>query len=478
MARLVTKFKYMKPGARHGAGGYARYIATREGVEKLDESYRLSPAGKNQRQLIERLLRDFPDAKDMLEYEDYQMTPSMGNASDLIERVLEDNAGRIMTRKTYADYIATRPRAERLGAHGLFTDDGVLVELSKVSEALNRHTGNVWTAIISLRREDAERLGFNTGARWRDMLRTQTQALAENLKIPLDHLKWFAAFHNESHHPHVHLIAYSMVENEGYLTRQGVANLRSSFAKDIFAQDLLCSYERQTERRDALRGESRKLVAQFIDQINCGANPDPIIEQLLRELAVRLSRTSGKKVYGYLKADVKGIVDAIVDRLASDERIAALYDLWYREKEEALRVYTEELPKRLPLSRNPDFKSIRNAVIAEALHISGEPEMLDPKGQEVGDPTQGPADNGNETTENPEAYRDSQEGRTNSQAITPEHVAASRDGLIAPGAMRLLQQLARLFQYRMQGPENQDLTDRKLKREIDRKKQAHGLKHG
>ena len=196
MAKLVTKFKYLKPGARSGAGRYVKYIATREGVEKIDESKRLLPCTKKQQHLIQRILKDFPDTKGMLEYEDYMADQTMGNASEFITRALEENRDEMEERKTYADYIATRPGAERFGSHGLFTTDGIHVNLKQVSEELNAYEGNVWTIIISLRRPDAERLGFNTGSRWRDMLRTQAEALSTALNIPLTNLKWFAAFHN------------------------------------------------------------------------------------------------------------------------------------------------------------------------------------------------------------------------------------------------------------------------------------------
>ena len=252
MARLITKFKYLKPDERNHFGGYAEYIATREGVEKIDESKRNAPATTKQKQLIKKILSDFSDSKSSLEYEDYLKDKTVGVASEFITRVLEENADEMMHTKTYADYIATRPRAERFGSHGLFTDDGVAVDLKKVSDELNAHTGNVWTVIVSLRREDAERLGFDNGSRWRDMLRSQAQTLSENLRIPMSNLRWFAAFHNESHHPHIHLIVYSTNPNEGYLSEKGVMALRSSFAKDIFAQDLLCEYKKQTEHRDAL----------------------------------------------------------------------------------------------------------------------------------------------------------------------------------------------------------------------------------
>ncbi len=369
MAKLITKFKYLKPNARQSVGGYARYIATREGVEKIDESFKLEPASRKQEQLIQKLLHDFPDSKEMLEYEDYKAAPTKGNASEFITRALEDNAYEVMQTKTYADYIATRPRAQRFGTHGLFTDDGVTVKLGEVSDDLNSYGGNVWTVIISLRREDAERLGFNTGERWRDMLRTQTEALARNFKIPMEQLKWYGAFHNESHHPHVHLMVYADEGVKPYLSKQGVMHLRSAFAKDIFAQDLLCVYEKQTEHRDDLRLQSRELVQAIVAKINAGTYDNPKVEGLLTELADRLSKTSGKKQYGYLKADVKALVNGIVSELAADERIAALYDLWYQQREAVIRTYTEELPERVPLVDNPEFKAIKNAVIQEAMNI-------------------------------------------------------------------------------------------------------------
>ena len=370
MARLVTKFKYLKPNKKVSAGGYAKYIATREGVEKIDSSQKFAPTTAKQRNLIEKILKDFPDSKDMFEYTDYLEKQNVGSASDFISRVMEDYAYEISGRKAYADYIATRPRAERFDSHGLFTDDGVQVQLSKVTEELDKHKGNIWTAIISIRREDAERLGFNTGARWRDMLRTQTEALAKNLKIPMQNLRWYAAFHNESYHPHVHLIAYSTVENEGYLTQKGVENLRSSFAKDIFQQDLLCTYEKQTEHRDELRAEARDIVEDLVSKINSEIYISASIQQKLLQLAEKLSKTDGKKVYGYLKPDIKALVDSIVNELADDDRIKKLYDLWYEQKENTIKTYTDEMPERIALVNNKEFKSIKNAVIKEALKLN------------------------------------------------------------------------------------------------------------
>ena len=377
MARLITKFKYLKNAEIKKIGGYAKYIATREGVEKIDESFKLVPATLKQSDIIRKLLRDFPDAKDMHEYDDYCKAPTKWNASEFISQVVEDNIETAMGKKTYADYIATRPRAERFGSHGLFTDDGEPVNLNSVSEELNEYDGNVWTVILSLRREDAERLGYNNGSRWRDMLRSEATTIAENFKIPLGNLRWYGAFHNEGHHPHVHMIVYSKNPKQGYLTKQGVHNMRSAFATNIFAQDLLSVYEKQTQHRDELRGAGKELIAEIVKRINEEGYDDPQLEQKLVQLARRLSKTKGKKVYGYLKPDVKAMVCSIVDGLASDERIARLYELWYEQREEVIKTYTKDTGEWVPLSRNEEFKSIRNAVIKEAMNIVLERERLE-----------------------------------------------------------------------------------------------------
>ena len=340
MPRLVTKFKYLKPGTGgRSVGGYARYIATREGVERIDDSYRHAPATQKQQALIEKILRDFPDTKQSHEYRDFWQERTVGNASEFIFMAMEENLNAVANTKTYADYIATRPRAERFGSHGLFTDDGVEVQLSEVSKELNAYRGNVYTAILSLKREDAARLGFDHGGRWRDFLRGQTPTLSENLKIPMNHLRWYAAFHNEGHHPHVHLIACSTVPGEGHLSAKGVEKMRSVFAREIFSQELMFTYQQQTEYRDRLREQGRERVSEIVAKINAGEYLNPRIEELLVQLSDRLSRTTGKKVYGYLKSDVKAIVDQIVAELAENENIRELYDLWYEQREDVLRTY-------------------------------------------------------------------------------------------------------------------------------------------
>jgi len=471
VAKLVTKFKYLKPTRKVSTGGYAKYIATREGVEKIDSSQKFAPATAKQKNLIEKILKDFPDSKDMFEYADYIEKQNAGSASDFISRVMEDYAYEISGRKAYADYIATRPRVERFGSHGLFTDDGVQVQLSKVTEELDRHKGNIWTAIISIRREDAERLGFNTGTRWRDMLRTQTEALAKNLKIPMENLRWYAAFHNESHHPHVHLIAYSTVENEGYLTQKGVENLRSSFAKDIFQQDLLCIYERQSEHRDKLRAEARDIVEDLVSKINSEIYISASIQHKLLELADRLSQTKGKKVYGYLKPDVKALVDSIVDELANDCRIKKLYDLWYEQKENTIRTYTDEIPDRIPLAQNKEFKSTKNAVIKEALKLNLTEDEVEKNENTDEESVSNPFEYEENTSA--ESVFDSDKG-----VLYPHYSIKTNRNSVAVSSLYLLRYLGNMIQNQLRFEEKQKAqrTDKKLQQKINDKKHDQGLK--
>ena len=402
---------------------------------------------------------------------DYLEKQNQGSASDFISRVMEDYAYEISGRKAYADYIATRPRAERFGSHGLFTDDGVQVQLSKVTEELDKHKGNIWTAIISIRREDAERLGFNTGTRWRDMLRTQTEALAKNLKIPMENLRWYAAFHNESHHPHVHLIAYSTVENEGYLTQKGVENLRSSFAKDIFQQDLLCIYERQTEHRDKLRAEARDIVEDLVSKINSEIYISASIQNKLLELADKLSKTKGKKVYGYLKSDVKALVDSIVDELANDGRIKKLYDLWYEQKENTIRTYTDEIPDRIPLAQNKEFKSIKNAIIKEALKLNLTEDVVEKS-----------ENSDNESVSNLFEYEENTSSESTFDSdrgvLYPHYSIKTNRNSVAVSSLYLLRYLCNIIQNQLRFEEKQKAqrTDKKLQQKINDKKHDQGLK--
>ena len=369
MARIILKSPYLKPNANKHLANYARYIATRDGVEKPTDSKQFMPATIIQKNTIAELLKVYPDSKELYEYEDYQLHPLRENADELILRISEMHGELLGSREKYVGYIATRPRVEKIAEHGLFTDDGVPVVLEQVAREVSEHTGNIWTHIISLRREDAARLGYDTVGEWQSLLRSQRNMIAKEMKIAPENFRWYAAFHNESHHPHVHMMAFSVNPSEPYLSEQGIRTIKANLAKEIFRQDLISVYQEQTEHRDGLRQSGSELIAKIVSRINSGGYDNPVVEEMLISLADKLSRTAGKKVYGYLKPDVKNMVNAIVDELAKDERISTLYDLWYKQRLDILQIYSDAVPEKLPLSQNPDFKTIRNAVIEEAMNI-------------------------------------------------------------------------------------------------------------
>ena len=375
MAKLILKVNYYKPGRAKSMGGYAKYIATRENVEKTEDNTVGLKASDNQAELIAKLVRDFPENTHDEEYLNYQTEPTRTNAREFITRTIEDNLPFIVGSPTYADYIATRPRAERIGSHGLFTSGDKPINLSKVSEELNNHQGNVWVLIASLKREDAERLGFDNASRWKDMIGGHVAQMASALNIPIEHLKWYGAFHNEGNHPHVHIMIYSANPKEGYINRYGIDKLRSSFVKDIFAQDLQSIYEDQTELRNNLKIAANELLRKFLERADVQRFESESVEQKLLLLSEKLKHTKGKKVYGYLSRDIKDIVDSIVDELAKNEIISELYDLWYEKKYEILGMYSSKRPVKIPLSDNKEFKSIKNSVISEAKTFNHDPNV-------------------------------------------------------------------------------------------------------
>lgn len=226
--------------------------------------------------------------------------------------------------------------------------------------------------IISLRREDAARLGFDSAERWKQFLSSYAVEMAQAMKIPLEQFRWYAAFHNESHHPHVHMVCYSADGKSGFLTERGIERIKSGLAKEIFRQELTEIYAKQTQRRDSLNQDSQKVLRQLIQQMQEGTLSNERIEQLMMELSRQLRSTSGKKQYGYLKPSVKSLVDEIVDELERDERVVAAYNLWYEIREEVLRTYKDDLPERIPLSKQKEFKRIKNIVIQEAVRLGAE----------------------------------------------------------------------------------------------------------
>ena len=366
MARLIVKSPYIKCGAGQSAGGYLKYIATRERVEIIPDG---RPPTRKQEQLIAKLVKDFPDAKELMEYEDYLSHPTKATASALITLTLEENWDKVQSMEGYAKYIALRPRAERLGEHGLFGDDDA-VDLAAVADELDHYTGNVWTHIISLHREDAERLGYDHADAWRTLLRTHRNDIAAAMKIPPEDFRWYAAFHDEGNHPHVHMMAWSVKPNQAYLSKDGIRQIKSTLTNQIFRQELLHVYEQKSKSRDELVAEARKAMLELAKAMREMTCIHPEAEQMIWKLSKQLSTEPGKKTYGYLPKPTKKLVDEIVDQMARLPTVDACYQTWW-ELQCQVEDYYSEGKKRLrpPLSQQKEFRQIKNAVIKEAEHI-------------------------------------------------------------------------------------------------------------
>ena len=370
MSRVRFMSPYLK-GGRDTAklSNRARYIATRPGVEVIRGEHSDQPATKKQHDYIQRLLRDFPGAEELLEYEDYCNAPTQANANTFIRQVQEDFAEPMSRMENYLDYVSHRPGVQLNGEHGLWCAGGKVRNLSQAVREVAEYTGSVWTPVVAIRREDAERLGYNDAESWRLLVCACAPEIARGYKIPLEHLRWYAAFHRKEDSVHIHMVVFSSDPKEGYLTRQGIQQVKSAFGRRIFQQDLLHVYEQKTEYRDALGRDAERTMAELIAQMETGQLQNENLEQPILELSRRLQNTKGKTVYGYLPPTAKALVDAIVDELAKEERVAAAYDLWNQMREEVCRTYSEQLPERLLLSKQKEFKAVRNMVVREVLQL-------------------------------------------------------------------------------------------------------------
>ena len=320
---------------------------------------------KKQEQFITKLLKDFPDVKELFEYSDYLQTPNRGTASAFIATALDTHLHEVETESGYMSYIAQRPRAEKHGGHGLFGEADT-TDFKAAKAELEAHNGKVWTFIFSLRREDAERLGYNKAAAWRNLLKQEGAAIAEAMRIQTDDFRWYAAYHDEGHHPHVHMMVWSAEPKKGYLTREGIAVMRSKMTNAIFHEEMKELYI----KKDAAYKESvqtaRDALVTYITAMNHSDCADPVIEQKLWELSQTLEQIDGKHVYGYLPKEVKAQVDEIVDRLAQLPEVADCYEQWWRLKDEIAGYYGRNTPPHQPLVQQKEFRIIKNMIIQQA----------------------------------------------------------------------------------------------------------------
>ncbi|HBI60039.1 MAG TPA: hypothetical protein DDY31_02320 [Lachnospiraceae bacterium] len=438
MAKLIFTSHYMKGALPAHLQHYVKYIATREGVEQLDDTKELLSATENQKKLIQRLVKDFPESKKLLEYEDYLAHDTRRNASAFIQQVMDSYVALSEKRENYVDYIGSRPGVEHISGHGLFTDAGVPVVLSQVQQEVANHKGAVWTHVVSLRREDAIRLGYDNGKAWQALLRSKRAMFCKEMKIDSKNLKWYAAFHNESHHPHVHIMVYSKNEKEGYLSKKAIENMRSEFMHDIFRQEFLHIYEAQKVSRDKLMMRT-EAVLNRLNNVEGNDYPPQLLEDL-QLLSKRLSRTSGKKVYGYLKADVKQLVNRIVDQIAEVDEVKEAYSLWKEWQFAVDEMYGGTQDEIRVLSSEKKLKRVKNLVIESALVMNHE--------------------GGGE----PERTGDGVWLRTAQTAA-------------ATSAARLLKEISKMFEGELRKPyHQQNSIDRKRRRAIRQKREALGQK--
>ena len=374
MSQLIVTSRYLKNGNQKNKTkrrNYTKYIATRETVEIRSQKFvdRNANATKNQEQLINDLINDFPESKRYLEYEDYEREPTIENAGELISTIVERNADVVGNRQNFVGYMAMRPGVEKRGSHGLFNEKDEPIILNQAANEIAEHKGNVWSHVVSLRREDAVRLGFDNSDAWRELVKRHISDIANAQRIPICNLKWYAAFHDTTHHPHIHLIVYSTNPKQGFLTAKGIDKIRSAFANDIFHDDLQSIYQEQTLSRDELKTVSKTEFESIVNIIASNDHTDPQLEELIRKLYIQLQNVKGKKVYGYLPMEIKETVNKIFSELAKDENIQQLYDKWCSLERLKYKTYTLKETELPELSANKVFQPLRNMIIRTVLNM-------------------------------------------------------------------------------------------------------------
>ena len=374
LSQIIVTSRYLKSGTQKSKNkrrNYTKYIATRETVEVRDQNTidRNDNATKNQKELIDDLLSDFPEAKRYLEYEDFKANPTVENASELISTIIERNADIIGNRQNFVGYMAMRPGVEKRGSHGLFNEKDEPIILNQAANEIAEHKGNVWSHVVSLRREDAVRLGYDNSDAWRELVKRHISDIAKAQNIPLCNLKWYAAYHDTTHHPHIHLLVYSTNPKQGFLTKAGIDKIRSAFANDIFHDDLQSIYQEQTVSRDELKAVSKKEFESIVNMIASNGYTYPQLEELIRKLYIQLQNVKGKKVYGYLPKEIKETVNKIFSELAKDENIQQLYEKWCGLERLKYKTYTLKETELPELSANKVFQPVRNMIIRTVLNM-------------------------------------------------------------------------------------------------------------
>ncbi len=377
MPKLIVTSRYLKSGNRKNLLNYVKYIATREGAVVVSIKNPNASVSKSQQDLIKSLLNDFKDSKELLEYEDNIKNPTLKNASEFISAVIDRNMDLMSDRKNYVGYLANRPGAVKSGSHGLFSQENTSINLEQTAKEISEHKGNVWTHVVAVRRDNANRMGYDNLSAWRELVKRQIPKIAENQKINMRNLKWYAAFHDRDSNPHVHIIVYSTDEKEGFLTNHGIEKIRSGFANDIYQDELHHLYEQQTNLRNELKTESKNFMKSLAENISQGDFSDTELLNLIKKLSEQLNNTKGKKVYGYLKSEVKSTVDEIFSKLSENENIKSMYSKWCELEQNKHDVYSSARVKFPSLVDNKNFKSVKNMIIQQVINMNSIPNDIE-----------------------------------------------------------------------------------------------------
>ena len=464
MARLIQKTGFI---SRKSAGGYMKYIATREGVEVLTGT---GPATEKQKEMVSKLLKDFPDVRDSFKYEDYKQAPTLHTASALISAALDSHMQNLQSENGYLRYIATRPGAEKHGAHGLFgREDNA--NLNAAMRDLTAHDGNVWTIIYSLHREDAERLGYNNAAAWRKLLVSQQSKFAEAFHIPASALHWYAAYHDADTHPHIHMMIWT--DQKTVLKRDAVVKLRSVMTTSIFQAELENLYIRKDAAYKDVSEAAREVMRELVDRMESVSAQPASIQQKLLELALELRTVSGKKQYGYLKKSLKDKVDEIVDELEKLPEVAAYYAVWNGLRDTLEGYYKNRPRQHNPLSQQKEFRAIKNAIIQEAERLRQQMEQ-----------TQTAAEQKSSQDEEPSAEKTSSDTSTNPTLVSENtssetsHSARLSSEYLLNSTVRLFHQMGQIFRDNAAPPSNPMgiRIDSKRRKKLMQKRLAMGHK--
>ena len=457
-----------------------KYIATRPGSVTKDILNEDKQVTDKQKELIETMLQDFPDSRMISEYDDYVANPNQNSASAFISEVLERYSDRMDSMQNYISYLANRPGAVKHGKHALFSQEDKEIELNKVAKEIAEHKGNVWTHVVSLRREDAEKMGYTDLNSWRELILRNIPVIAKQSKIDMKNLKWYAAFHDKKTNPHVHIVVYSTDTKEGFLTKSGIEKIRSAFANDIYHDELYSLYGQQNTLRNKLKKESEELMSSlsFLSKDEFEMSPEVI--QLVSKLSAQLNEHKSKKYYAFLKPQVKQTVDEIFLRLADNEKIKKMYELWCELEQKKHDTYSSAKMTFPPLTDNVQFKPVKNMIIKTVMNMElpdTEIDIQKDEGQE--DASEGEYQSEEESSELELPTIPMESDSTGDNQLSKEEQRQKENETLTATVMSLFMNLCSVIRndYSHEQRKMRPKADRKLQRMIRKKEISLGLKY-